>query len=119
MGLVSPPLFFYAFGTVLVVAGTWRALTLGRRRPEREVADDDPTRDRARRRHLRMGIVWVLLGVFLIGSTAARLRSKAEQSVPPAADRDPDSAPVIRLAPAPPPAAPPGPPANAAPPAQP
>ena len=83
MNLVIPPLFFYVIGAVLVLSGVGRALTLGRRRPEREISVDDPdSPDRAdkaakaRRRHLLFGIVWVLLGLFLILSTAGVLRSR-------------------------------------------
>ena len=86
MNLVIPPLFFYAIGAVLVLSGVGRALTLGRRRPEREISVDDPSSPessqlaakaaQARRRHLIFGVVWVLLGLFLILSTAGVLRSR-------------------------------------------
>ena len=64
-----PPLFFYAVGTLLVVFGALRTVVLGRRRPDREVVEDTPERAKARRRHMIMGIVWVLMGLFLIVST--------------------------------------------------
>jgi len=39
-----PPLFFYAVGAALVLAGPRGTLTLGRRRPERDIQGDDPDR---------------------------------------------------------------------------
>ncbi|HXT99371.1 MAG TPA: hypothetical protein VN903_00165 [Polyangia bacterium] len=64
-----PPILFYAVGTLLVVFGALRTIMLGRRRPERELTEDTPERAKARRRHMAMGIVWVLMGLFLIIST--------------------------------------------------
>jgi hypothetical protein len=77
MNVVIPPIFFYAVGTLLVVFGVLRAIVLGRRRAGREVADDTPERSRLRRRHLTFGIVWVLMGLFLIVSTAGVIRMRA------------------------------------------
>jgi hypothetical protein len=99
-----PPLIFYVVGAALVVGGTLRTLTLGRRRPASEVADDDPARERTRRRHFLWGIIWVLLGLFLIGSTAGVLRSKAPPDGPAVTPADRSAAPVIRFEPARPPA---------------
>src|SRR4051812_41507395 len=76
MNIVIPPLIFYIVGAALVVGGTVRALTLGRRNPDREISDDDPARTRARRRHFTFGLVWVGMGLFLIISTVGVLRSK-------------------------------------------
>lgn len=76
MNIVIPPLIFYIVGAALVVGGTVRALTLGRRNPDREINDDDPARTRARRRHFTFGLVWVGMGLFLIISTVGVLRSK-------------------------------------------
>lgn len=76
MNLVIPPLVFYAVGAALVIGGTVRTLTLGRRNPEREISDDDPARTRARRRHFTFGLIWVAMGLFLIVSTVGVLRSK-------------------------------------------
>jgi hypothetical protein len=76
MNVVIPPLIFYAVGAALVVGGTVRALTLGRRDSSREIADDDPAKARARRRHFTFGMVWIAMGLFLIASTAGVLRSK-------------------------------------------
>lgn len=110
MNIVIPPLIFYLVGTVLMAAGTVRALTLGRRNPAREIADDDPARARARRRHLTFGIVWIAMGLFLVASTAGVLRSKwgpkhgdgvrSEIPRPPRGQGQASSSPVIRLDPA-------------------
>jgi hypothetical protein len=112
MNVVIPPLVFYLVGAVLVVAGAIRALTLGRRNPAREIADDDPFRTRARRRHMTFGIVWIAMGLFLIISTAGVLRSKwgahdgdaraePQRPEPNQGSSSPSSAssPVIRLDP--------------------
>ena len=74
--ITLPPLFFYAVGTMLVVFGAARAIVLGRRRPDREMTEDTPDRAKARRRHLVMGIVFVVMGAFLIASTAGILGGK-------------------------------------------
>ncbi len=76
MNVVIPPLIFYVVGAALVIGGTVRALTLGRRNPEREIADDDPIRIGARRRHFTFGLIWIAMGLFLIVSTVGVLRSK-------------------------------------------
>jgi hypothetical protein len=65
-----PPIFFYALGTLLIVFGTLRTVVLGRRRADREIVDDTPDHAKARKRHLKWGIIWVLLGLFLVVSTA-------------------------------------------------
>ena len=97
--MVIPPLVFYAVGIALVLGGLARALMLGRRDASREVADDDPARARARRRHLTFGLVWVGMGLFLIVSTAGVLRSRASaSSVTPV--RSIGSAPTVHLDPA-------------------
>lgn len=101
MNVVIPPLLFYAVGAVLVVVGTLRSLLLGRRRPGREIADDDPARERFRRRHFVWGIIWVALGLFLIVSTAGVLKSNAPSpGTAPAVNRP--EAPGAAPAPAPP-----------------
>jgi len=97
MNLVIPPLFFYAIGAMLVIFGGARAVWLGVRRPSRELeidadadagagADQDDggqgagkraAAAKARRRHLIFGIVWVLMGIFLIVSTAGVLKGRS------------------------------------------
>ena len=80
MNVAIPPIFFYVIGAMLVIFGALRALTLGRR-SERSLVDADgnenPARAGERRRHLRFGIIWVLMGVFLIVSTAGILKMRS------------------------------------------
>ena len=71
--ITLPPIFFYAIGTLLVVFGALRTIVLGRRRADREVIEETPERAKARKRHKAMGIVWLLMGAFLIASTAGIL----------------------------------------------
>ena len=76
MNVIIPPIFFYAIGTLLVVFGALRTIMLGRRRAERELTEDTPERAKQRRRHRIMGVVWVLMGLFLIVSTSGVLQSR-------------------------------------------
>jgi hypothetical protein len=109
MNVVIPPLIFYLVGAALIVGGTVRALALGRRNPSGEIADDDPMRARARRRHLTFGLIWVAMGLFLVASTAGILRSRAgTANLSPVRLGAPP--PVIRIDPARPTSA--GPPAT-------
>jgi hypothetical protein len=110
MNVVIPPLIFYLVGAALIVGGTLRALTFGRRDPTSEIADDDPARARARRRHLTFGLVWVAMGLFLVASTAGILRSRAATANLSPGRTGGASPPVIRLDPARPTSA--GPPAT-------
>ena len=74
MNIVIPPILFYAVGTLFIVIGGLRAFMLGRRRPDRELAEDTPAQLKARRYHLRLGIVYVLSGILLILMTSGVLR---------------------------------------------
>lgn len=74
MNVVLPPLFFYAVGLALTIGGIVRIALLGRRDASREINDDSPERERARRRHRTFGIIWIVMGLFLIASTAGVLR---------------------------------------------
>ena len=76
MNVVIPPLFFYVVGALLVIFGALRAATLGRRKESRELAEDSPQQAKARRRHVTFGIVWIVMGLFLIVSTADVLRMR-------------------------------------------
>ena len=76
MNLVIPPVFFYAVGTLLVVFGTLRSIILGGRRNDREIQDDTPDGAKTRKRHRVWGIIWVLMGLFLIAATAGVLGSR-------------------------------------------
>ena len=71
--MTLPPIFFYVIGTLLMVFGVMRTVVLGRRRADREITDDTPERAKARRRHKLMGVVWMIMGAFLIASTAGIL----------------------------------------------
>lgn len=112
MNVVIPPLVFYVVGAALVAGGAVRALTLGRKNPSRELDDDDPKRVTARRRHLTFGVVWVLMGLFLLASTAGVLRSRSEATrvaLPMAPLGSPGApgptgtlGPTLRLSPVPP-----------------
>ena len=75
MNVVFPPLLFYALGAFLVIAGGLRAATLGRKRGE--VTEETEAHIKNRKRHFKYGIVWILLGAFLIFSTANTLRKRA------------------------------------------
>ena len=109
MNVVIPPLVFYAVGLVLILGGAARAFFLGRRDASREIADDDPARARARRRHLTFGLVWIAMGVFLTVSTAGVLRSRAATAGSSPVRGVGSPSPTIRLDPARPTSA--GPPA--------
>ena len=74
MNVVIPPLFFYVVGALLVIFGALRAVTLGRRNAGKELSEDTPQQAKARKRHLTFGIVWIVMGLFLIVSTADVLR---------------------------------------------
>lgn len=76
MNVVIPPLFFYIVGALLVIFGALRAVTMGRRKESHEVTEDSPQQVKARRRHLTFGIVWIVMGLFLIVSTADVLRMR-------------------------------------------
>jgi uncharacterized membrane protein len=76
MNVVIPPLFFYVVGALLVIFGALRAATLGRRKDSRELSEDTPQAAKARKRHLTFGIVWIVMGLFLIFSTADVLRMR-------------------------------------------
>jgi uncharacterized membrane protein len=76
MNVVIPPLFFYVVGALLVIFGALRAVTLGRRNPSRELGEDTPQAAKARKRHVTFGIVWIVMGLFLIISTADVLRMR-------------------------------------------
>lgn len=73
-----PPVVFYALGAMLIFFGALRAYMFGwKARRVRSLSDDlDPDQARAeerrakdQRRHLMMGVVWVVMGVVLIAST--------------------------------------------------
>jgi len=84
-----PPFLFYAIGSMLMVFGALRIKYLGAPRARR--CSDDETAGEAsgdhavepeerlqrgaeQRRHIRWGIIWVLLGLFLVISTFIQVR---------------------------------------------
>jgi hypothetical protein len=76
MRLQIPSIIPYVFGVVLVVFGVVRVKYLAAPRPPREVSDESeggqeaaPVRGPAQKRHLRWGVIYVLLGLFLLIST--------------------------------------------------
>jgi hypothetical protein len=77
MNIVIPPLLFYVVGTLFVVIGALRAAMLGRRRAGREIAEETAAAAKARRYHLRLGIVYVLAGILLILLTSGVLRFRS------------------------------------------
>ena len=90
MQLNIPPVIPYAVGCMLILFGALRVKYLGAPRL-RTRSDDDETgaeasADRAsefeerlergpqQRRHIRWGIIWILLGLFLVVSTFIQVR---------------------------------------------
>lgn len=81
MNYQLPPAIPYFIGAMLVIFGALRAYQLGwkRREPPLGTTDDDEGRLRVDRyaydakRHIRWGVIWVVMGLFLIISTAMNL----------------------------------------------
>jgi hypothetical protein len=83
-----PPILFYAIGLALVVFGGLRVSFLGAPRvrrgrndglraqesPELHEEGERPTRGPEQRRHIRWGIIWILMGLFLVISTFLQAR---------------------------------------------
>jgi len=76
MRLNISPVIPYVVGAMLVVFGALRAKYLATPKPSRlrddegqPAADPAPVRGKEETRHLRMGVVWILLGAFLLVST--------------------------------------------------
>jgi predicted nucleic acid-binding Zn ribbon protein len=75
-----PPVVPYIVGAVLVLFGSLRIRYLAAPRAPRPSEDDDgsadvaPVRGKEQKRHLRMGVVWILLGLFLLVSTYLQVR---------------------------------------------
>ena len=81
MHLNVPPILPYAVGLLLVLFGGLRVKFLGAPRTPRMTEEDAETsvnppavRGKEQRRHQRMGVVWVLLGLFLLISTYIQSR---------------------------------------------
>ena len=84
-----PPILPYAIGALLVLSGLLRVKYLGAPRIPRPKstqdgidgidgidtpASDIPVRGKEQKRHVRMGIIWVGLGLFLVVSTYLQIR---------------------------------------------
>jgi hypothetical protein len=76
MRLNISPVIPYVVGATLVMFGALRAKYLAKPRSPKlrdeegqPPADSTPIRGKEEVRHLRMGVVWILLGVFLLVST--------------------------------------------------
>ena len=90
MQLNLPPFLFYAVGSMLIVFGALRVKYLGaprvRRRPDHDETGGEASDDQAgepeerlergpeQHRHIRWGIIWILLGLFLVVSTFIQVR---------------------------------------------
>lgn len=87
MRLNVPPIIPYVVGAMLILFGILRAKYLGAPRMPR-ISDQEadagpftdvsasakPARGKEQHRHLRMGVVWILLGLFLLVSTYVQIR---------------------------------------------
>jgi hypothetical protein len=85
-----PPFIFYAVGAMLIIFGALRIKYLGAPRSRRRSDDEESTvevpgdgavepeerlqRWPEQRRHIRWGIIWILLGLFLVVSTLIQVR---------------------------------------------
>jgi hypothetical protein len=75
-----PPIVPYVIGAMLVLFGSLRVKYLGA--PQVPLASDEgdgsadatPVRGKEQRRHLRMGVLWILMGLFLLVSTYLQVR---------------------------------------------
>jgi len=85
MHLNIPPIVPYAVGAVLVVFGALRVKYLGAPRAPRASEEESagsgeasatPVRGKEQHRHLRMGVVWILLGLFLLVSTYIQMHRR-------------------------------------------
>jgi uncharacterized membrane protein HdeD (DUF308 family) len=78
MHVQVPPALLYVLGAILVLFGSLRAVHLGWQRRDRPVPTDDdeaaPARKQGPRYHLGVGILWVVMGLFLIISTYVQSR---------------------------------------------
>jgi hypothetical protein len=75
-----PPIVPYIVGVMLVLFGGLRIKYLGAPRTPRPTEDGDeptdvaPVRGKEQRRHVRMGVLWILMGLFLVISTYLQVR---------------------------------------------
>jgi hypothetical protein len=69
-----PPALIYGLGILLVVFGGLRAFHMGWRRRDREIEDEGRGGRRGPKYHLMVGILWVVMGLFLVISTYVQSR---------------------------------------------
>jgi hypothetical protein len=75
-----PPVVPYVIGAMLVLFGGLRVKYLGAPRVPHltedvdGTADEAPVRGKQQRRHVRMGVLWILMGAFLLVSTYIQIR---------------------------------------------
>ncbi len=78
MNIEIPPAIFYGVAVILIVFGGLRAYHLGsagRRLRSGGLSEGKDLRDAVEKRHLRWGIIWIAMGIFLLVSTLhAQLR---------------------------------------------
>jgi hypothetical protein len=86
MNIELPPVLFYGVGVILIVFGALRAYQLGWQRRFDELPGDPrenqagpeagpaPRRSPAARRHITFGLLWVVMGLFLVVSTYVKMR---------------------------------------------
>jgi hypothetical protein len=80
-GISLPPALFYGLGTVLIVFGVLRAVFLGWRQkpqPAEDLEEAGTGWSRSSgggyKRHLTFGVLWVVMGLFLVLSTIVKSR---------------------------------------------
>jgi uncharacterized membrane protein HdeD (DUF308 family) len=64
----------YAIGVVLVVFGSLRAIHLGWQRRDRVIDEEELGRSKTPRYHIMWGVLWVVMGLFLVISTFIQSR---------------------------------------------
>jgi hypothetical protein len=82
MTVELPPVLFYGLGLLLIVFGTLRAHHFGWQRRQQDGATEVegereeslPRPSATARRHLMFGVLWVLMGLFLVVSTYVKSR---------------------------------------------
>ncbi len=84
MNFELPPVLFYGVGVILIVFGALRAYQLGwqrrfdqvpgERTEEGAEAGQGRRRNPTARRHLGFGVLWVVMGLFLVVSTYVKMR---------------------------------------------
>jgi hypothetical protein len=84
MKIDIPPVLFYGVGMLLILFGGLRSHQLGWQRRHRELPrepdgdggdlDATPRTDPTARRHMVFGLLWVVMGIFLVVSTYLNTR---------------------------------------------